>query len=263
MNGRACTSSAITFTAVLVVLLMLAPASEALAVPVTDGLVGYWAGEGNADDSSGFEHHGTLLGDATFAPGRFGQAFQFDGSGDAMRANGDALPTGASDRTIAFWVQSDDYAVANDFLAGWGGTANNEMSALILGWFSNRDRKPTFWGYNNDFQATATLTDGQWHHLAFTLDGASAAFFIDGTQAGSGTVAGLDTPAGTQFRLADSLGPMSNFQGRFDEVAVYDRALTPAEVGVLAVPEPASMVLVGLGVSCLLRRQRRRRSGCA
>jgi hypothetical protein len=207
--------------------------SETSSVPVTTGLVGYWAGEGNADDSSGFDNHGTLIGDATFGPGRFGLAFQFTGGG-AMRAAADDLPTGSADRTLAFWTYSDDYAVGNDFLAGWGDTNSNEMSSIILGWFNNPDRKPTFWGYQNDLQSPLTLTDGQWHHMAFTLDGTSATLYIDGLQAGTGSITGLNTPAGTQFRLGDTLGPMTNFSGMLDEIAVYDRALTPEEVYRLA-----------------------------
>jgi hypothetical protein len=38
----------------------------------------------------------------------------------------------------------------------------------------------------------------------------------------------------TQFRLGDTLGPMTNFSGMLDEIAVYDRALTPEEVYRLA-----------------------------
>ena len=51
----------------------------------TDGLVGYWPAEGNADDIVG-GNHGTLLNGATFAPGIVGQAFRFDGLDDGTRA---------------------------------------------------------------------------------------------------------------------------------------------------------------------------------
>jgi len=40
------------------------------------GLVSWWRGEGDAKDSVG-GNHGTLMGDATFAPGKAGQAFSF------------------------------------------------------------------------------------------------------------------------------------------------------------------------------------------
>lgn len=244
----------LSFTAALA----LVPAADSSAIPITDGLVGYWAGEGNADDGSGFGHHGVLVGDVTFVPGRVGQAFAFDGDGDAMRASAAALPTGAEDRTIAFWVQSEDYAVGNRFLAGWGSAADDAMSAIILGWFSATDRIPTFWGFFNDLPADEPLEDGAWHHLAFTLAGTSATWFVDGAEVATGTVNGLNTPAGTQFRLGDAFSVMSNFAGSIDEVAVYDRALTPEEIETLAVPEPAAGMCVGMGALILaaLRRAR-------
>lgn len=238
--------------------LALVPAAESFAIPVTDGLVGYWAGDGNADDGSGFGNHGVLFGDVTFVLGRAGQAFAFDGDGDAMRASAAALPTGAADRTIAFWVQSENYAVGNRFLAGWGDAADDAMSAIILGWFSAPDRIPTFWGFFNDLPADEPLTDGAWHHLVFTLAGTSATWFVDGGEVATGTVNGLDTPADTQFRLADAFSVMSNFAGSIDEVAVYDRALTPAEIETLAVPEPAAgtCVMIGALILAAVRRAR-------
>jgi len=42
------------------------------------GLVGWWRGEGNAQDEVG-THHGTLQGGTTFGAGKAGQAFSFDG----------------------------------------------------------------------------------------------------------------------------------------------------------------------------------------
>jgi len=46
-----------------------------------DGLVSWWPGEGNANDIAD-ANNGTLQGGATFATGRVGQAFSFDGNGD-------------------------------------------------------------------------------------------------------------------------------------------------------------------------------------
>ena len=45
------------------------------------GLIDYWKGDGNAQDSVG-SYNGTFYGDATTALGRFGNAFSLDGTGD-------------------------------------------------------------------------------------------------------------------------------------------------------------------------------------
>ena len=44
--------------------------------PVPDGLVGWWSGNGNTDDSQG-GNNGTLVGAATFAAGHVEQAYSF------------------------------------------------------------------------------------------------------------------------------------------------------------------------------------------
>src|SRR6185436_16605664 len=53
--------------------------------PPTAGLVAWWRAEGNATDSSGDGHNGTLLAGVGFQNGRFGQAFSFLGSANRIQ----------------------------------------------------------------------------------------------------------------------------------------------------------------------------------
>ena len=81
--------------------------TPALAAPITSGLVGYWPGEGNGLDSSINTNDLTLQAGAGFGSGVSGQAFSFDGSDDLASAlSTSGLPSGSSDRTIAFWMKS-------------------------------------------------------------------------------------------------------------------------------------------------------------
>lgn len=247
--------------AVVVALAVGAAAPMADAIPITSGLVAYWAGDGNANDTSGNGNDGTLIGSAGFGPGISGQAFNF--TGGKMMADAAALPTGGSNRTIAFHVSSDNFAVGNTFLGGWGTPADNQMSAMMMGRFNQQNRRSAFWGFDNDLDAIGTLADGAWHHLAFTLQGTSATIYIDGAFDNSQTLSGLNTPGGTMFYLGDSSTFLNAFTGRIDEVAVYDRALSGGEVATLAtaVPEPATWLLTAIGgVSLLLGRLKLRQS---
>ena len=72
--------------------------------PAMPGLVSWWKGEGNAQDSGG-SRHGTVVGDTTFVPGKVGQAFSFDGDGDYVQVpNAASLePTTIS---VEAWVNS-------------------------------------------------------------------------------------------------------------------------------------------------------------
>ncbi len=68
------------------------------------GLVGWWPGDGNADDIIG-GNNGTLQNGATFSSGEVAQAFSFNGSSyvDASDSN---LPIGDSSATISAWINT-------------------------------------------------------------------------------------------------------------------------------------------------------------
>ena len=68
------------------------------------------------------------------------------------------------------------------------------------------------------------MTAGRWHHVAVTLDGGGYRMYLDGAQAAT-------SPA-TQSILASpsALTFGSSFRGAIDDVTIYDRALTGAQV---------------------------------
>src|SRR2546427_13131922 len=68
------------FTLGLCLFAFLANSGLAQLSPPTNGLVAWWRGEGNANDSSGNGHNGTLLNGVGFDIGKFGQAFSFAGN---------------------------------------------------------------------------------------------------------------------------------------------------------------------------------------
>ena len=81
-----------------------APGADNCTAP--SGLVSWWPGEGNADDAWG-DNDGTVV-DATFSPGKIGQAFDFSGTTDFVRVPHSAsLDFSASDSySVEFWVKT-------------------------------------------------------------------------------------------------------------------------------------------------------------
>lgn len=97
-------------------------------------------------------------------------------------------------------------------------------------------------GYYADIQHPATFADGRWHHLAYAYDGAVMTVFYDGAAIASGGLL-LDTWPNTTLTLATTWidGPQAPpFTGALDEVLIYDRALSAAEVEALAAPRSAT-----------------------
>jgi len=99
------------------------------------------------------------------------------------------------------------------------------------------------------------IKDNQWHHIAATFDDATDLFqlFVDYELVGQMTLAN----GGELFYDGSPLQIGGNFIGNLDEVRLSGALLTPDEF-LRAVPEPATLVLLGLGGLALLRRRKRR-----
>ena len=73
--------------------------------PNATGLISWWKAENNAYDSVG-GNHGTLQDGATYATGKVGQAFSFDGSSDSVTVGDSSFPAGNSDRSVSLWIKT-------------------------------------------------------------------------------------------------------------------------------------------------------------
>ena len=79
-----------------------------------------------------------------------------------------------------------------------------------------------------------TLAAGTWHHVAATYDGATMRLYQDGVEVGSAprTGAVFQAPNVDAYIGANPGASNQVFDGRIDEVKIFGRALTPAEIAV-------------------------------
>lgn len=141
----------------------------------------------------------------------------------------------------AAWVSGTTYAAAQGDLSGLGEqwsfellfqtTTNNRLLLICDTWqlatttggLLNFRPGPSSTG---DARFTAyVVDDGQPHHGAVTYDGAALRIYVDGQ---AGTVLAWSAPLPSTV-LTVGRGA-SSFVGTLDEIAVFDRALTPGEV---------------------------------
>lgn len=206
----------------------------ASAGPAGAGLVGYWpfssaAGLGlNAVDGSTL----TAEGGASFnAAGKSGGALQLSGTGQFLSGTLVNLPVGNSSYTLAAWFKPD--ALGPRGLLGWGnyGTGN-QVNALRLT-DSGNGLNNYWWGA--DLSATVASPDflsGNWQHAAVTWDGTDRRLYLNGVQIGSDKP-GANNAVNANFRIGCTNGG-EFFSGALDEVAVYNNALSLADVQKLA-----------------------------
>ena len=233
-----------------------APAPAARGLP-QEGLVAFWAGEGNAADSVG-KNHGVLKGGATFAPGKMGRAFTFDGKDDHV-SMGDALDWGKGSWSISLWVRKSASCAKNATLLRKSLTSHGTPSASGYG-LDIVDNRLRFYvaGPNESNPATTGAPGpvaGRWHHVAGVLDRETGKMhlYVDGKATDSASIAklgSLDTNMPLSMGMLARGNPslaLYHFTGAIDEVAMWNRALSAEEVRGVYVANPlAHPVTVGL-----------------
>lgn len=220
-----------------------------VCVTPPSGIVAWWPGDGTASDIIGTAS-GTLQNGATFAPGKSGQSFSFDGVDDYAEA-ADSAPLRASTTgaiTIDLWANFDKVPRTgvladsmtlleknNDYYFAWRADTKELQFALT----DNCDGLYHL-GFGVDLPS---LQPGEWHHYAITaIDGGSSGptfhFFFDGVEP-PWVLEAIDTSCGffrgttgnlrLGKRTSTNVGP-EPFAGRLDEVTIYSRALSSNEI---------------------------------
>jgi hypothetical protein len=201
------------------------PPPSATCAPAPAGLVAWWRGEGDAADARGAR--GGKPSGVTFETGRVGQAFRFDGAGSYVEAPALAGALSKNQITIEAWVKADAHAKPGSCCAHIVGldSPGQWMSHIGID-----PAKPYFWTNNGiRVQDPEPLALGSWQHLAATYDGTTARFYRNGVLKASQTRS-LSLPIGASTRIGGSSVDPRPFKGLVDEVSIYDRALSEAEI---------------------------------
>jgi CSLREA domain-containing protein len=211
--------------------------------PDTTGLVSWYRAEGNADDAID-GNNGTLQNGATFAPGRYGQAFSFDGSDEFVQVSDAPNLDGMAQLTVEGWVKFNDlpagkfqFMMAKGEVSGPGtnsyGIFRAGDSGRLLGFVETTGGLATVGGFD-EFTDTSSF-----HHVALTYDGTTVKLFVDGVLTSSAALAGtvLDTPFPVLIGRRSGAGGDGNgdtLNGLVDELTIFNRALSDAEVQAIA-----------------------------
>jgi hypothetical protein len=99
-----------------------------ICTPPPANLQNWWTGDGTANDHQN-NNNGTWQGTESYAAGKVGQAFNFNGSSDVfINASGTNLIIGKNDFTIDAWINTtstaEQFIFTFGYEAGFGGQAN-------------------------------------------------------------------------------------------------------------------------------------------
>src|SRR2546430_8577082 len=210
----------------------MASATTLSPPPQPAGLVaayGFNEGSGTTvPDSSGNNNVGTVSGAAWTPAGRYGSALVFDGTSTSVTVPSSASLGLTTGMTLEAWVYP---TVAP---TGWRAVIDKDVDGYYLMAASATDDRPavggTFTAGNQNVMTPSGLAVNTWTHLAATFDGTMVRLYVNGVQVASQAQATpLRTTTGTLQIGADSYAG-ENFAGRIDEVRIYSRALTAAEI---------------------------------
>jgi hypothetical protein len=209
----------------------------------TNGLVGYWPFNTNANDASGNGNNGIVTG-ATLAADRMGNsnsAYHLDGVNDFITIP-DSPSLRLNNATISSWISYSSASkmmlmVKHNLLDAYNANYAfeiNEYTALkgprILGMYDNGNCNSYNW---TNYHSNTDIGDNQWHHLVGTFGPDFLKIYIDGNFIGQiatpNTV--MNACAGSDFLIGRGWNGYPNwYSGKLDDLAIWNRVLTATEI---------------------------------
>lgn len=215
-----------------------------------DGLAGYWKLDEstgtNFADASPLGNNGVILGyppsQSPWTNGLSGRSVRFRGT--AARAVGKVAdyPKATNALTVSAWVLVDSRALWGTVAKNWSSTGGQFQFGLREAAGDLDVSIRTTSGIVNVREGIPIAT-GVWQHVSFTADGSTLSLFRNGVLVGrtnyQGSLVQGSTPAlGIGARLSDAAigtdtATPGQWNGRLDEVAIWNRSLSEDELGVI------------------------------
>lgn len=201
------------------------------------GLVAWWSAEDIANDRVG-TNNGVLQTGATFASGKVGQAFSFNGTGASVLVQDAPALRFTNAMTIEAWIYPKVVGgTPREIVSKWFGGGGNQLSyttaietsgqAYFL--VSSDGRTANLGVDHMVLYTTDAVPTEEWSHFAATYDGAWLSIYLNGMlQNKVSWTQGIFPGAAPLVIGATDNGSL--FDGLIDEPALYNRALTASDI---------------------------------
>ena len=205
----------------------------------SNGLMGYWGFNGNANDQTPNGYNGTVNG-ATLTTDRFGNnnsAYSFDGVNDFISTSYSGI-LGTNSRSVSFWYNSNSNNTEETVFTDYGGGNNNGEGFACTLFPLNQ---PAVDNTGSWIKTVNSTTINNWNFYTVTyssLDGSNldnCKIYINGVLQSisqSSPVYDINTINGVNMVFGSSrlFDPIQFFNGKLDDIGIWNRALSQQEI---------------------------------
>jgi hypothetical protein len=178
-------------------------------------------------DASGKGNHGTIREATRIAKGRYGQALQFDGVNDWVTIKDSPSLDLSTSMTLEAWVNPQSQAGEKALIA------KEQSGGAVYGLLNADANVPAAGIYDGQYHVLPgqnQLPVNEWTHLVVTYDGQYGRLYMNGVEVAKGAEKSLIQASNGELRIGGNSTWGAYFKGLIDEVRIYNRALTAAEV---------------------------------
>jgi len=220
---------------VIIVVLISNSWEEHAQINLDSGLVAFYPFNGNADDESGNNNHGAVIG-AVLTIDRLGNdsaAYEFNGTSSYITVpNSQTLQSPSTELSQVAWINIYSWSLVGTpfgpiLMKSNSGTnafqyrlsvGPNGVNTAINNWL-------------NAVTTSDTLNFNEWYLIASTLKDDTVKTYVNGIFIGEGRLTGPISSDSRPLEIGrDVPGVTEIFNGKIDDVRIYDRALTDAEI---------------------------------
>ncbi|MDM8519959.1 FG-GAP-like repeat-containing protein [Anaerolineales bacterium HSG6] len=218
---------------------------------ITDGLVACYLFDGNANDGSGNENNGTLQSGVSFVDGKIGKAASFDGGDNAyIRIPHNATQKFDDQFSVTGWVSTSgnggtifnkySWAAADGGGKGFGVSSSDDLFNSASGSaISAHARFNTSYIGEEQNWPVYQIPVGQFHYFAVTYNDSQIKLYVNAELKSEKTIPfattldnSYDMLIGAGF-VDDGQTVIAKTEGLIDDLRIYNRALSEAEVNQL------------------------------
>ena len=202
-----------------------APYGWSVSPVLPSGNVSWWIAENGPGDALTANFSASYNG-LTYQAGAVGRAFNFDGVDDLVEA-ADSASLKPAQMTLEAWVNPATSGLAADATVITKTSGSNGYGLGFLGGTSS------FGFWINDRagnRITTTLTAGVWSHVVATYNGTNMVLYVNGAQVATKAYSTAINHSGDVLRIGNNGGGGTAFKGGIDELVIYNRALSLAEI---------------------------------